>query len=30
MEPEQFEATGDQVAVVLRYKARGRESGISG
>ncbi len=28
MEPERFEAVGDQVAVVLRYKARGRGSGI--
>ena len=28
MEPEQFTATGDQVAVVLRYRARGRGSGV--
>ena len=28
MEPEQFTPVGDQVAVVLRYRARGRGSGI--
>ena len=28
MEPERFTAVGDQVAVVLRYRARGRGSGI--
>jgi ketosteroid isomerase-like protein len=28
MEPERFESVGDEVAVVLRYKARGRGSGI--
>jgi ketosteroid isomerase-like protein len=28
MEPEQFIAMGDQVAVVVRYRARGRTSGI--
>ena len=28
MEPEQFTAVGDQVAVVLRYRARGRGSGV--
>jgi ketosteroid isomerase-like protein len=28
MEPEQFRAVGDQVAVVLRYRARGRGSGV--
>ena len=28
MEPEQFEDVGDQVAVVLRYRARGRGSGV--
>jgi len=28
MEPEQFTAIGDQVAVVVRYRARGRTSGI--
>jgi ketosteroid isomerase-like protein len=28
MEPEQFRAVRDQVAVVLRYRARGRESGV--
>ena len=27
-EPEQFTAVGDQVAVVLRYRARGRGSGV--
>jgi ketosteroid isomerase-like protein len=27
MEPERFESVGDQVAVVLRYTARGRSSG---
>ncbi len=26
--PEQFEAVGDQVAVVVRYRARGRGSGV--
>jgi ketosteroid isomerase-like protein len=26
-EPEEFTAVGDQVAVVVRYRARGRESG---
>jgi ketosteroid isomerase-like protein len=28
MEPERFAATGDQVVVVLRYRAVGRESGV--
>ena len=28
MEPEEFKAVGDQVAVVLRYQARGRGSGV--
>jgi ketosteroid isomerase-like protein len=28
MEPEQFTAAGDQVAVVLRYRATARRSGI--
>jgi ketosteroid isomerase-like protein len=28
MEPERFEAVGNQVAVVLRYSARGRSSGV--
>jgi ketosteroid isomerase-like protein len=28
MEPEQIEVFGDQVAVVVRYRARGRESGV--
>ena len=28
MEPEQVEAFGDQVAVVVRYRARGRGSGL--
>ena len=28
MEPEAFEAVGDRVAVVLRYRARGRRSGV--
>jgi ketosteroid isomerase-like protein len=28
MEPERFTAVGDQVAVVVRYRARGRGSGI--
>jgi ketosteroid isomerase-like protein len=28
MEPERFEAAGDQVAVVVRYSARGRGSGV--
>ena len=28
IEPEQFKAVGDQVAVVLSYRARGRGSGI--
>jgi ketosteroid isomerase-like protein len=28
MEPERFEAVEDQVAVVLRYRARGRASGV--
>jgi ketosteroid isomerase-like protein len=28
MEPERFEAVGDQVAVVARYRARGRGSGV--
>ena len=28
MEPEQFKAVGDQVAVVLSYRARGRGSGV--
>jgi ketosteroid isomerase-like protein len=28
MEPEQFRAAGDQVAVVVRYRARGRGSGV--
>ena len=27
MEPEEFKAVGDQVVVVLSYKARGRKSG---
>ena len=27
-EPEQFRATGDQVAVVVRYRGRGRGSGV--
>jgi ketosteroid isomerase-like protein len=27
-EPEQFESVGDQVAVVLSYRARGRGSGV--
>ena len=27
-EPEEFRAAGDQVAVVLRYRARGRGSGV--
>jgi ketosteroid isomerase-like protein len=27
-EPEQFTAVGDQVAVVVRYRARGRGSGV--
>ena len=27
-EPERFESVGDQVAVVLRYQARGRSSGV--
>ena len=29
MEPEQFTAAGDQVAVVVRYRARGRRSGMA-
>src|SRR5207247_3735768 len=28
MEPEQFTAARDQVAVVVRYRARGRGSGV--
>ena len=28
MEPEAFEPAGDNVAVVVRYRARGRESGV--
>ena len=28
MEPERFAAVGDQVAVVVRYRARGRGSGL--
>jgi ketosteroid isomerase-like protein len=28
MEPEEFKAVGDQVAVVVRYRARGRGSGV--
>jgi ketosteroid isomerase-like protein len=28
MEPEQFMAVGNQVAVVVRYRARGRSSGL--
>jgi ketosteroid isomerase-like protein len=28
MEPEQFTAMGQQVAVVVRYRARGRTSGV--
>ena len=28
MEPERFESVGDRVAVVVRYTARGRSSGI--
>ena len=28
VEPEQFRTAGDQVAVVLRYRARGRGSGV--
>ena len=28
MKPERFEAVGDEVAVVLRYRARGRGSGV--
>jgi ketosteroid isomerase-like protein len=28
VEPEQFTASGDRVAVVLRYRARGRGSGV--
>jgi ketosteroid isomerase-like protein len=28
MEPEQFTAVGNQVAVVVRYRARGRTSGV--
>jgi ketosteroid isomerase-like protein len=28
VEPEQFKAVGDQVAVVLSYRARGRGSGV--
>jgi uncharacterized protein len=28
MEPEQFTAVGDRVAVVVRYRARGRASGV--
>jgi ketosteroid isomerase-like protein len=29
MEPEEFKAVGDQVAVVLSYRARGRGSGVN-
>src|SRR5436190_4260756 len=28
MDPEEFRGVGDQVAVVVRYKARGRGSGV--
>ena len=28
MEPEQFRTSGDQVAVVVRYRGRGRGSGV--
>ena len=28
MDPEEFRAVGDQVAVVVRYRARGRGSGV--
>jgi ketosteroid isomerase-like protein len=28
MEPQQFRAAGDQVAVVVRYRAKGRGSGV--
>jgi ketosteroid isomerase-like protein len=28
MEPEQFRAVGDRVAVVVRYRSRGRGSGV--
>jgi ketosteroid isomerase-like protein len=28
MEPERFDSVGNQVAVVLRYTARGRSSGV--
>jgi ketosteroid isomerase-like protein len=28
MEPEEFRAVGDHVAVVVRYRARGRGSGV--
>jgi len=28
MEPEVFRPVGDQVAVIVRYRARGRESGV--
>ena len=28
MKPERFESVGNQVAVVLRYTARGRSSGV--
>jgi ketosteroid isomerase-like protein len=28
MKPEQFESVGDQVAVVVRYRARGPGSGV--
>ena len=28
MEPERFESVGDRVAVVVRYRARGRSSGV--
>jgi ketosteroid isomerase-like protein len=28
MEPEELEAVGDRVVVVVRYSARGRESGV--
>ena len=28
MEPEQFAAVGDQVAVVIRYRGRGKTSGV--
>jgi ketosteroid isomerase-like protein len=28
MEPERFAAVGEQVAVVVRYQARGRASGV--